>query len=797
MALRVWLPLSGDLKNIGLSGIAVTNNGATVDNNGKIGKCYYFNGSAQYLQLGQSLTDLYTGDFSWALWVKPTDNTRGILISEYASTGASGVALELLANREIRVYWNGTPDWHTGKYIPNNEWSHIAVTRSEDTLDVYVNGVLVATKTATLTPRTSTSKIRIGDDYRGGTAVSFMGYLNDVRIYDHCLSPKEVKEISKGLVLHYKFDDTFVESVENICVNDADYPGMATSLYNAASNKYGYGENTGVYRESLTDGDKKIIKVYCHTSGTSLYPYVNFGDVISPNRTQGDTRVLSFDVFPHTPASPNSCLRIYTYRSDPCDVVLKNTTTGVVVSNANTRYASNLNLLQDQWNHIVIILTASATDSSTKGWSYVPLNAASWTSDGEDYWLFKNVMVTTKDHELPYTPRGTRNSSGAVVDVSGLGNNGTISGTLTLDEETPRYGHSTLFGDSSYVAAGKEAKLTDAITIASWGWRDDWTGDWRIMSCTETGGWTIFPYSNKIQFAIYVNGAYVYVAGPQLSTITPGWHHFVGTFDGSTACLYIDGVLINSGTRAGAIGYNANNGILIGAEATGTLTVPAGSYFKGKISDVRIYATPLSADDIKELYDTAAIIDNQGDLMCFESIEDGTKRRVLKTGIVNSIMFKETKNLFDKSNVAYNSANFDSYAPDAFTMKSYSGKVCPKTSIPIKPNTYYVLSYDETQVTVASNAFNTVFWDISGKTKIAQFTTSANGFVNKRKFKSPDGAYFVSFSNYNTLTDAQQQTLVNCLQLEEGETATEYQEFGIETAAVYDDKVEVSQIHEI
>ena len=40
MALRVWLPLNGNLENKGISNITVTNNGATVDNNGKIGKCY-------------------------------------------------------------------------------------------------------------------------------------------------------------------------------------------------------------------------------------------------------------------------------------------------------------------------------------------------------------------------------------------------------------------------------------------------------------------------------------------------------------------------------------------------------------------------------------------------------------------------------------------------------------------------------------------------------------------------------------------------------------------------------------
>ena len=40
MSLQIWLPLTDDLHNQGLSEINVINNGATLDNNGKIGKCY-------------------------------------------------------------------------------------------------------------------------------------------------------------------------------------------------------------------------------------------------------------------------------------------------------------------------------------------------------------------------------------------------------------------------------------------------------------------------------------------------------------------------------------------------------------------------------------------------------------------------------------------------------------------------------------------------------------------------------------------------------------------------------------
>ena len=39
------MPLNGTLDNIGISDVTVTNNGATIDNNGKIGKCYSFDGT--------------------------------------------------------------------------------------------------------------------------------------------------------------------------------------------------------------------------------------------------------------------------------------------------------------------------------------------------------------------------------------------------------------------------------------------------------------------------------------------------------------------------------------------------------------------------------------------------------------------------------------------------------------------------------------------------------------------------------------------------------------------------------
>lgn len=127
----------------------------------------------------------------------------------------------------------------------------------------------------------------------------------------------------------------------------------------------------------------------------------------------------------------------------------------------------------------------------------------------------------------------------------------------------------------------------------------------------------------------------------------------------------------------------------------------------------------------------------------------------MKTGQVKTGEFKEvSKNLFNKDEVAFNSCNYGS-VPNAFTMNSYTGKCTPAKSIPIKPNTWYVLSYDENTVSVNSQAFNTTWWDITGKVKVAEDTSGGSlGFYNKVKLKSPANAYFVSFSNFGALSDA-------------------------------------------
>ena len=84
-------------------------------------------------------------------------------------------------------------------------------------------------------------------------------------------------------------------------------------------------------------------------------------------------------------------------------------------------------------------------------------------------------------------------------------------------------------------------------------------------------------------------------------------------YDGTTIKRYLNG----NSTPIQSIacpGFKSNNDKLSVAGFWGPT-------FKGHLSDFRIYATALSAEDIKELYNTSAYVSDNGTLLTY-SVEE-------------------------------------------------------------------------------------------------------------------------------------------------------------------------------
>ncbi|MER6971034.1 LamG-like jellyroll fold domain-containing protein [Nocardioides sp. NPDC000445] len=116
-----------------------------------------------------------------------------------------------------------------------------------------------------------------------------------------------------------------------------------------------------------------------------------------------------------------------------------------------------------------------------------------------------------------------------------------------------------------------------------------------ICSEKEGGGYSIVVYSGKLTFAVHAGGAY---RNAQVEIETGRWYHAVGTWDGSTARLYVDGALAASIAAPAPLtrpGGNALNSFYVGADSVNQFWSPV------TVRTARIFTDVLTADEANAL----------------------------------------------------------------------------------------------------------------------------------------------------------------------------------------------------
>lgn len=564
MSLQVWLPLNGNLNNQGLSDVTVTNNGATVDNNGKIGKCYKFDGT--YLTVSTGLPANPT-IFSFCSWVK--------LISGYAvNNGCHLVALgnncRICVSKDsaaIRFIGNNATvscsSSVSSSELTTDVWYHVAVTFDNGNVRMYLNGAKVADSNvgATSLNLSNNMSTQVGSY----TTELSKAYMNDFRIYDHCLSPKEVKEISKGLCLHYQLKGFGQPNL----INKAELYTNSTKLTRTASKS----------------------DDYIHTSMTV-------------NLTANTTYTISF----------------YTTGVMPNQIEL-----GLMFQNGYNYYkfmnGSYHHKIRDDLYYHNEPFTVANTGSYTI--------RCDWNISGETH-SFWNFKIEEGSKATPWCPNSADSlysslgfNSNIEPDCSGFGNNGIKTGSITVNSDSARYSTSYQFIESSsgYIKNTNFNTICNNLTIAYWikvnptissqhflmGTFNNWTangiGIWR-----DTG-------SVDYSYLIRVGEASNYSSWVKPSLTANVWTHIALVYNGTALITYKNGIEIGRNTY-GANGTVSNPVMYLGNSMfNGT---PNSETDSAKVSDFRFYATALSADDIKELYNSPASIDKSGNLFAYE-----------------------------------------------------------------------------------------------------------------------------------------------------------------------------------
>lgn len=647
MSLILWIPLNGNFENqgiINMQPISMTNIEWIT---GKLcSKCLYIkrtpsntitvpelNGKEEFSisvwwklnESDMSSASHYTRFFSVFM---DTDGVENIYRIEHCNNTTQPGTVQSLFPRNGNNFSPGYRGYgsHSGhKY----QWNHEVVCVDKHTAKWYLNGQQVYTLSVS----------DICKDYMHLTGKLYLGQsgamaqLQDFRIYDHCLSAREVKEISKGLILHYPLSSPYCEPV--------------TELYGEKyANGLALAKNGEITSNLCTDEDGS--------------PYTNYSFSKPPESTKDTWYSINFGSYPFTAGKTYTISVDYRVNScQNCDFTLRHARIGNDYFGCKTFSLITKNNVGKGWQHASITqiipdkFDYNGTEKICKPqieWYTGNLknSATDTTTVRSANFDLKNVQVIEKDHDLPF---GTR--AGIEYDCSGYGNNGTMeleTAPSWIADSTKYSGCYQFNGIDSMLTLGNFSMgnlLSNQFTISFWIYNDDinsrsiYFGDYGSANGNKMN---IEKTKSNILRFWWNNGS------PDLNInaftiLDKTWYNIVITVDipSNIMKFYKNGICVY--TYATALSpLNSISKYNIGRDSRTGDTV-----FNGKLSDFRIYATALSDSDIKDLYETKFSLDNSGNFFVGELIEDTQTVGFGQNAVLSSKEFYE----FDSQNLCY------------------------------------------------------------------------------------------------------------------------------------------------
>lgn len=568
MGLQIWLPLNGSIKNQGLSNATLTTSGGSWSTISKIGTKSFTNGTIT-MDAATTGSIYNNNEMTFAFWFYANaadgTSTGNCIIGNGGMGGSNNRKFAIYNYQTVNdLHWSWQVDGIEGgadgavtvggslnDIFPSYKWTHVCITYKNPTAKIYINGELKATSTGDISSGGFNYATPILNLYASQC-------VNDLRIYDNCLSIKEVKELAQGLVVHYPLNN-----------NGCGAPNLLGGMVECNKNFTLIDSYT--LKGTMGNGD-----TYCRFSFPTAL-------------VSGKTYTLSFDV----------------------SGLQKGTAwTFSLGNNAKYKYVINTN------GHHVYTFVPLSSDSGMENLSKFLWDDQGQTNAQSTPVTISNIKVEEGSEDSNWCPH-TSNANykyyniGASIehDCSGYEYNATKSSGIAYSGGSPRNNCSTVFNNSTtYITTPLKDLMTNLFanqcTINFWVNEASTSSRSIYFGGYNGAGFNIEENGGK--FRIYWNGN----PNRQVATITANtWQMWTVVIDKATGIItYRNGEVVD--TYSAALGTVTTTGTFyLGRDYR---AASDDVWFEGKMSDFRIYATALSADDIKELYQVSASIDEDG-----------------------------------------------------------------------------------------------------------------------------------------------------------------------------------------
>lgn len=587
MSLQLWLPLNGNLNNIGCGDSAASQSGTFSYSQGKVTEKGIYTAAAGHIDTGWG-SGIELDNISLCCWFKFSSIATNKVIFGFPNGTNQRCYLGYLSNGFCIAY--GATSWNAGngstQTATANVWQHLCLTIENRKMSLYINGAKQGQSITLQAAPKAYGNVFLFDHNESSYRPN--GTMNDFRIYDHALSQTEISRLAEGLVLDYGFQDAEVEGTTNLARPNNISNFSTESSSNTVSNSV-YGGDKPFDSKCIYS---KITKV---TSGGWITAYGDSSIPVTPSTTY----TYSFYIKTNTLFSPNFLYR-REYNSSGSQVLEAG-----IASNDYTEDCG------DGWKRYWRTFTTNANTHS------ITLQFVSYPGPGEYYLYYGGYQLEVKDHPTPYV-NGTRSGESA-SDCSGFGNDGTAADgkiQIKASGDCPKGEHYAFIpgpGERMLITQNN-MPLFDEMTYECWVRIDR-----RASSAVEIDVLTLYygASANRQTFAIFPNSNKIrmWMAGTYKEAETDlsvgKWYHICGTVDSNRVVrVYVNGKEENVKTTVVFPEKVGNTPFCIGP-------VWNSSTYNADISvaSARLYATALSADRIKNLYESRQKIARNGTVM--------------------------------------------------------------------------------------------------------------------------------------------------------------------------------------
>lgn len=213
VGLVAWMPFNGNTADQSINNTHATLTGATLtsDRLGVANSAYLFDGSSKIVLDNTSDID-FTQGATFAAWIKASVLINASIIDKMPFDNGSGNGGFRINSRANSDLWatSGTFDPGTGvalataAYEPD-VWVHVAGTAgTDDSLKIYVNGLLVDAIKQTIPMGANIDNIMIGAADESFYYEAFMGIIDEVGIWNRELTFVEIKALCESIFADIK-----------------------------------------------------------------------------------------------------------------------------------------------------------------------------------------------------------------------------------------------------------------------------------------------------------------------------------------------------------------------------------------------------------------------------------------------------------------------------------------------------------------------------------------------------------------------------------------------------------------